>query len=58
MPHKKMGRPTDSPKIYDVKTRLDEPTMQILQGYCQATGRNRAEAIRDGIRLLRSPEKK
>ena len=53
-----MGRPTDSPKIYDVKTRLDEPTMQILQGYCQATGRNRAEAIRDGIRLLRPPEKK
>ncbi len=50
---KKMGRPTDNPKPYEIKARVDEGTYQILNDYCKVTGKNKAEAIRDGINKLK-----
>ncbi len=49
---RKPGRPTDSPKIYEVKARVDERTMQILEAYARRSGKNRAACIRDAIALL------
>ena len=31
---KKIGRPTDSPKIHEVKTHVDDETLKILDDYC------------------------
>lgn len=53
---KKMGRPTDSPKIHEVKTRVDEKTMKILENYCVKNKKKRAEGLRDGILRLKDPE--
>lgn len=50
---RKVGRPTDSPKRYEVKARVDDQTLQILDQYCKENGKNRAEGIRDGIQHLK-----
>ena len=47
------GRPkADNPKRNDVKVRLDDETSLRLDAYCTKHGITRAEAIRQGIRLL------
>lgn len=48
----KMGRPTDSPKVNDVKVRLDDETHKKLLEYCEQHNITKAEAIRQGIHLL------
>ena len=53
---KKMGRPTDSPKIHEVKTRVDGETLKILDDYCDKNGKKRAEGLRDGIHQLKDPK--
>ena len=55
---KKLGRPTDNPKRHDIRVRVDDATLQVLLNYCKATGKNRAEGIRDGINRLKPSEKK
>lgn len=54
---KKMGRPTDNPKIRRVQAKLDEDTNAILYEYCQREDVTESEAIRRAIRMLRQLEK-
>jgi len=51
---KKIGRPTNNPKIREVKARLDEETYQILLSYCRKTGISISEGIRESIKRLES----
>ena len=53
MPTKKIGRPTDDPKPIRIDIRISENDVKILNEYCARTGKNRPEAIRDGIRSLK-----
>lgn len=47
------GRPVvGEPKTNDVKVRLDDSTYKMLLEYCQEHGITKAEAIRQGVRLL------
>ena len=46
---KKMGRPTDSVKAHEVKTRINKETYDILMKYCKKFNKNRAEALRESI---------
>lgn len=50
---KKMGRPTDNPKSKPIHIRLDQECEDILLEYQEKYGKNRAESVRDGIRLLK-----
>ncbi len=44
-----MGRPTNDPKIHELKIRMSDSYMKKLE-YCQnQTGKTRAEIIRDGV---------
>jgi hypothetical protein len=52
MGHKKMGRPTDNPKVRHVQAKLDEDATTILGMYCDKKGVTESEAIRRGIRKL------
>lgn len=58
MRSKKMGRPTDSPKVNDVKVRLNNEMHNKLLEYCNQNNITKAEAIRQGIHLLLSQDKK
>lgn len=58
MHSKKMGRPTDSPKVNDVKVRLNDEMHNKLLEYCNQNNITKAEAIRQGIHLLLSQDKK
>lgn len=53
-----MGRPTDNPKPYQIVTRVDEETKQILDEYCKQEKINRNEGVRQGIRKLKGEIKK
>jgi hypothetical protein len=52
MTGRKMGRPTDNPKVRCVQAKLDEDTSAILISYCKDTGVTESEAIRKAIRKL------
>lgn len=53
------GRPkADNPKRNDIKVRLDDETSRKLDNYCLQNEITRAEAIRQGIHLLLSKNKK
>jgi len=52
MEKKKMGRPTDNPKIHETRIRMSDEDVEILEYCCRATGRNRADIIREGIRAI------
>lgn len=49
---KKLGRPTNNPKIARVQAKLDEDTRAILTMYCEEKKVTESEAIRRGIRKL------
>lgn len=50
----RMGRPPiDNPKSERITVRLDSECSKILREYCEKNGKDRAEAIRDGIRKLK-----
>lgn len=55
---KKIGRPTDNPKIYKITVRLDEKSKSILEKYCQEMNVKQTEAIREGILRLEGDIKK
>lgn len=47
------GRPkTESPKLQDIKVRVDKEMLRRLDEYCKETGDTRAGVIRKGINLL------
>ena len=54
----KNGQTTDSPKVNDVKVRLNDEMHKKLLEYCEKNNITKAEAIRQGIHLLLSQDKK
>lgn len=52
------GRPTDNPKTERITVRLDEESRETLADYCKQENVEKAEAIRRGIKKLRSEIKK
>ena len=48
-----MGRPTDSLKRHDIRVRVNDETLGVLQDYCKKEGKKKAEGIRDGIHRLK-----
>ena len=49
---KKMGRPTNDPKIHKTLFRLSESEIQMLDFCVSKTGKNRAEIVREGIAIV------
>ena len=47
-----MGRPTDSPKIIDIKIRFDKDTVAILEKCSEKMQITRAEVVRRGVRKM------
>lgn len=52
------GRPTDDPKKYETRIRMSEEDLRLLEYCCKATGRTKAEIIREGIREVCAKIKK
>lgn len=50
----KMGRPTDNPKQHKVTVRLDDESKAILDKYCEQENIEKGEAVRRGIKCLKS----
>jgi predicted DNA-binding protein len=46
------GRPTNDPKTLQYKIRLSEKDVELLDYCCKATGKTKAEVIREGIRKV------
>jgi hypothetical protein len=46
------GRPTDDPKTLNTRIRLSEADVEQLEYCCKATGKTKAEVIREGIRKV------
>ncbi len=55
---KKMGRPTDNPKGVSIHVRLDKESDEILDAYCRQEKVAKTEAVRRGIKKLKSDLKK
>ena len=49
MPGKKMGRPTDSPKTFMLRVKMDKATLEKLDKCCKALNVNRSEFVRNNI---------
>lgn len=45
----KMGRPTESPKDYMLRVRMDQETLEKLDECCEAEKLSRSEVVRRGI---------
>ena len=52
------GRPTDSPKKHDTRIRMSDEDVKILEYCCKATGKSKADVIREGIRKVYAELKK
>lgn len=52
------GRPTDNPKTNKITVRLDEEATQIMEQYCKQESIEKGEAVRRGIKKLKSELKK
>ena len=48
-PDKKMGRPTDSPKTFMLRVKMDKETLSKLDECCKAKHLNRSEFVRKSI---------
>jgi hypothetical protein len=47
------GRPkAENPKNLNVTVRFDAPTFKELESYCEKHQKSKADATRDGVRLL------
>lgn len=46
---KKMGRPTDSPKVNNYRIRMTDEELKKLETCCERTGLSKADVIRMGI---------
>ncbi len=49
MPAKKLGRPTDSPKTFMLRVKMDKDTLDKLDECCKAEKTNRSEFVRKSI---------
>ena len=52
------GSPTDNPKGTSTHVRLDKESKEILDTYCEQENVSKMEAIRRGIKKLKSDIKK
>lgn len=50
----KIGRPTDAPKHERITVRIDEETKAALDEYCKRKNVDKAEAVRRGIKRLKT----
>lgn len=48
------GRPTTNPKSGSVNIRLDTESEEVLLAYCKQENITKAEAVRQGIKMLES----
>lgn len=48
----KMGRPTDNPKCYETRIRMDSEDIRKLDYCCKITKVTQSEVIRHGINLI------
>lgn len=46
---KKLGRPTDSPKTFMLRVKMDKKTLENLDYCCEHYGTNRSEFVRRNI---------
>lgn len=53
MNFKKMGRPTDAPKLKQLGIRFDDETLGILDRFCEDQNVNRAEGVRRAVQRLK-----
>lgn len=44
-----MGRPTDSPKVFMLRVKMDKETLAKLDECCEILGKNRSEFVREAI---------
>lgn len=58
MATKKMGRPTESPKDYMLRVRMDKETLTQLDEICETEKLSRSEVVRSGIQEQHSKLKK
>lgn len=49
---KKIGRPTDNPKVTQFSVRFDKETLEILDRYCKENALTRPEGVREAVRKL------
>lgn len=49
MANKKLGRPTDSPKKFMLRVKMDKETLSKLDECCKAEEVNRSEFVRNNI---------
>ena len=55
----KKGRPvSENPKVYMLRVRMDEQTLQQLDECCEAENLSRSEVVRKGIQEQHSKLKK
>jgi len=47
--NKKMGRPTEAPKVNQYRIRLTDEELKILDECCLLTGLNKADVFRLGL---------
>ena len=52
MAAKKMGRPTDSPKIIDIRFHFDKDTVEKLEECSKTMQITRAEVVRRDVRKM------
>ena len=53
MPEKKIERPPSSnPKSHETRIRMSDTDVKLLEYCCKATGKSKAEVIREGIRKV------
>lgn len=52
MENKKMGRPTKSPRVNDLKIRLSNEELEMLQKCSDTLGIPKAEVIRQGVQKI------
>lgn len=49
---KKMGRPTDNPRINNYRIRMTDEELKKMEICCEKTGLSKADVIRKGIDLV------
>ena len=57
MERKKMGRPSDSPKVYRESFRLSEEDMEKVRYCMDSAGMSKTDVIRAGIEAVYQTEK-
>lgn len=49
---KKMGRPTDAPRVNNYRIRMTDAELRKLEACCERTGLSKADVIRKGIDII------